>query len=239
LASLKNEIDYRFELSRDYADFRWVARRDKRFFPVFKKWMGMRNCCPQSLYELIVIATVLQNATVRRSQQMLDALLARFGTKVNFAGETLWAYWRPEDLEAVSEHELRALKLGYRAKFIKRVSHDFATGVVDEQAIRGLTKTEAEKELLKLYGVGPETARILLFEAFHHYDTFHHIAPWQQKIYSRLFYGKASVAVRKIQRDILARYQNYAMLAVHYIWEDVFWRRRHERIEWLEKEIRL
>lgn len=25
----------------------------------------------------------------------------------------------------------------------------------------------------------------------------------------------------------------------NYIWEDVFWRRKHEHIEWLEKEIRL
>jgi len=28
-------------------------------------------------------------------------------------------------------------------------------------------------------------------------------------------------------------------LAVHYIWEDIFWRRKNEKIEWLEKEIRL
>jgi hypothetical protein len=28
-------------------------------------------------------------------------------------------------------------------------------------------------------------------------------------------------------------------LASHYIWEDIFWKRKHEHIEWLEKEIRL
>jgi len=28
-------------------------------------------------------------------------------------------------------------------------------------------------------------------------------------------------------------------LAVHYIWEDIFWRRKNEKIDWLEKEIRL
>ncbi|MBE3092340.1 MAG: hypothetical protein IMZ51_01580 [Chloroflexi bacterium] len=30
----------------------------------------------------------------------------------------------------------------------------------------------------------------------------------------------------------------YSMLAVHYIWEDIFWRRKNEKIDWLEKEIR-
>jgi hypothetical protein len=83
------------------------------------------------------------------------------------------------------------------------------------------------------------TARILLFEAYHHYDTFDHIAPWQQKIYSQLFYGKQLVPVERIRADILKRYESYSMLAVHYIWEDVFWRGRNEHIEWLEKEIRL
>jgi hypothetical protein len=26
---------------------------------------------------------------------------------------------------------------------------------------------------------------------------------------------------------------------VHYIWEDLWWKRKNEHIEWLEKEIRL
>jgi hypothetical protein len=29
------------------------------------------------------------------------------------------------------------------------------------------------------------------------------------------------------------------MLAVHYIWEDLFWKRKNEHIDWLEKLIRL
>ena len=92
---------------------------------------------------------------------------------------------------------------------------------------------------MKLYGVGPETARILLFAVCHQYDTFDHIAPWQQKIYSRLFYKKPLVPTNKIRDDIRKQYGEYSMLAVHYIWEDIFWRRKNEKIDWLEKEIRL
>lgn len=237
--SLKKEVIWRFELNVDLKDFNKLARKEKRFYPVFKKWLGMRNTSEYTLYELLIIAIVLQNATVRRSQQMLDALIERFGTKVRFGNEELWAIWLPERLNSVSEQELRDLKIGYRAKFIKRLSQNFAEGDIDEFKLRNLDKESAKKELLKLYGVGPETARILLFEAFHHYDTFDHIAPWQQKIYSQLFYNKSSVFVEKIQDDIKKRYGKYSMLAVHYIWEDIFWRRKNEKIEWLEKEIRL
>ena len=36
-----------------------------------------------------------------------------------------------------------------------------------------------------------------------------------------------------------ARFGQHRMLAVHYVWEDLFWRRRHEGVDWLEKLIRL
>ena len=236
---LEQEISWRFELDADLKEFNKMAKTDRRFYPVFKKWLGMRNTSQFALYELLIIAIVLQNATVRRSQQMLDALIDKFGRKLEFDKKELWAIWRPEELEKVSEQELRDLKIGYRAKFIKRLSQDFAFGKIDEGKIRHSDKESAKRELEKLYGVGPETARILLFEAFHHFDVFDHIAPWQQKIYSRLFYGKKSVPVATIRADILRRYGKYSMLAVHYIWEDIFWRRKNEKIPWLEKEIRL
>ncbi len=239
IGKLKTEISWRFELDRDLSAFNTMARKDKRFFPVFRKWLGMRNTSKNTLYELLIIAIVLQNATVRRSQQMLDALISRFGTKVEFAGKTLWSIWLPERLENVSEQTLRDLKIGYRAKFIKKLSHDFASGTVDEYKLRTADKETAKTELMKLYGIGPESARILLFETYHHFDVFDHIAPWQQKIYSRLFYNKPRVSVKKIQTDIKRRYGTFSMLAVHYIWEDIFWRRRHEHITWLEREIRL
>jgi 3-methyladenine DNA glycosylase/8-oxoguanine DNA glycosylase len=239
LEKIKQEIIYRFELSRNLTEFNQVAKKDKRFYPVFKKWLGMRNMCQYNLYELLIIGIVLQNTTVRRSAQMLDALLEKFGTKMIFDNKEIWAIWLPEDLKNVTEEELRSLKVGYRAKIIKRVTQDFIEGKVEEFRLRKLDKESAKKELMKLYGVGPETARILLFEALHHYDTFEHIAPWQQKIYSRLFYNKPLVSVEKINRDIKKLYGKYSMLTVHYIWEDIFWRRKNENIPWLEKEIRL
>jgi len=236
---IKQEIIYRFGLNFDLREFNRLIKSDKRFYPIFKKWVGMRNSSQYTLYELLIIAIVLQNATIRRSQQMIDSLLAKFGIKAEFDNKELWAIWLPKELENVSEEELRALKVGYRAKFIKKLSKDFADGKVDEFKLRDFNKENAKEELMKLYGVGPETARILLFEAYHHYDVFEHIAPWQQKIYSRLFYGKKLVPTNKIYNDIKGQYGKYSMLAVHYIWEDIFWKRTTENILWLEKEIRL
>jgi 3-methyladenine DNA glycosylase/8-oxoguanine DNA glycosylase len=237
--SLKDEIIWRFELRKDLHDFNALARQDKRFYPVFAKWLGMRNASGQNLYELLILAIVLQNARASRTVQMLAALLQRYGTRLRFDNRELFAMWLPATMERVAERDLRDLRIGYRAKFIKRLSADFARGTMNEHALRAMDKDDAQRELLKLHGVGPETARILLFEALHHDDTFGHIAPWQRKIYSRLFYNRPMVSAERIRSDIIRRYGKYAMLAVHYIWEDIFWRRRNQKIAWLEREIRL
>jgi len=239
LELIKKEIIYRYELDQDLSDFIKLTKKNKRFTPVFNRWLGMRNSCEHNLYELLIISIVLQNATVHRSVQMLDNLLVKYGDQTEFDHKKFYAIWRPENLKYVSEQELRDLKIGYRAKFIKRLTEDFIEKKVDEFSLRKMTKESARNELMKLYGVGPETSRILLFEALHHYDAFDHIAPWQQKIYSQLFYNQPLVSANKIKKDIIKHYGRYSMLAVHYIWEDIFWRRKNEKIDWLEKEIRL
>ncbi len=170
---------------------------------------------------------------------MMLALLGKFGTRLSFDSKSLYAMWLPEDLDKVSEADLRVLKIGYRARFLKRLSGDFARGIVDEVRLRTLDLNSARKELIKLYGVGPETARMLLYPACHQHERLNHIAPWQQKIYSRIFYDKPLVPVRKIMTDLNKRYGDFASLATHYVWEDLFWRHRREPIGWLAKEIRL
>lgn len=236
---LVSELNYRFELDRDLSEFDQTFAKDPLLGPFLKRWKGMRNSCAHNLYGLLVIGITLQNATVKRSVQMLDALLTHYGRMLFFDGKEICAFWEPEEMLHVPEKELKALNIGYRAKTIKKLSETFVQEKIDEKELRTLSKDEAKEKLLKLYGVGPETARILLFEALHHYDTFEHVAPWQQKIYSRLIYGKKLVPAEKIKADILKRYGKYSMLAAHYLWEDVFWRRKHEKITWLEKEIRL
>jgi len=236
---LRDELTWRFHLDADLREFDRRMRVDARFAPVFRRWRGMRGSNPYTLYELMIVGVLLQNATVRRTVQMTEALLRAFGTQVSFDRKILFAMWTPAELRGVSEQELRALKVGYRAKMIKRLSAAFAAGEIDEFKLRAMDHESIRRELLKLYGVGPETARILLEAAFHYHSAIGHIAPWERKIYSRLFYNRRIVAESRIRDDLNRRHGEYATLAVGYIFEDVFWRRRHEHIPWLEKEIRL
>ncbi|MFA5987127.1 MAG: hypothetical protein WC797_00535 [Candidatus Paceibacterota bacterium] len=241
VASLIEEIKYLYNLNLDLSDFYKTFSNDKILSTIFKKWIGMRPGHPSCLYDYLIIGIVLQNASVRRSIQMLRTLLEHYGTQLDFDGKKLWCFWNPGALKNVSELDLRALKVGYRAKSIKKIDDYFAQGLINEEDLRQKDKETQMAELLKLYGVGPATVWYLLFDVFHHWDFFNHISPWEQKIYSKLFFDRDPenpVPVKKLLK-YFERFGKYKQLAVHYIWEDLWWKRKNEHIPWLEKEIRV
>lgn len=239
--SLIEEIKYSYNLNLDLKDFYKSFKNDKFLAPIIKKWRGMRPGHPSSLYEYLIIGIVLQNASIRRSVQMFQALLEGYGKLLEFDGKKLWCFWNPGGLKKVREKDLRALKVGYRAKSIKKIDNQFAKGLVNEMELRKKSREMQTEELLKLYGVGLATVWYILFDVFHHWDFFNHISPWEQKIYSKLFFNKNPenpVPVKKLLKHF-ERFDKYKQLAVHYIWEDLFWKRKNKNISWLEKEIRL
>ncbi len=187
--TLEHELRWRFDLDVDLREFNRLFASDPVLGSVIDRWRGMRVSWAYSLYEFLLVSVVLQNATVRRSVQMLDALFRQYGTLVRFDGKELYAFWAPEELSAVTEEALRALKVGYRARTIQRLTAHFASNAIDEHALRGRDKQSLAHELLELYGIGPASVGMLLFEVFHHYDAFDAISPWEQKIYSKLLFS--------------------------------------------------
>jgi 3-methyladenine DNA glycosylase/8-oxoguanine DNA glycosylase len=239
--SLLDEIDYRYNFQLDLAEFNHRFEGDPQLGPVIARWRGMKPLNHNSLYEYLIIAILLQNAAIHRSVAMMQALFENYGTLLAYNGKELYSFWKPEIIDGATEEELRALKVGYRAKSIKRVTEAFVQGEIDEFELRSKSKEEQREALLALYGIGPASVWYILFDVFHHLDKMDHISPWEQKIYSKLFFDREPddpVGVDELLKTF-ERFGDYEMLAVHYIWEDLFWRRQHEHVEWLEKLIRL
>lgn len=234
-----SEIVWRFDMDANLNDFFNSFNNDTLLQPVFEKWKGMRVGACQSLYEFIVITFVLQNATVRRSVQMMENLFNAYGYKLQFDNQVLSCFWPPELLAYITEEELRTLKVGYRAKFLLKLSQAFEQKTIDEKKMRLYSKELLRNELLKIYGIGPASVWYLMFEVFHHYDALETISPWEQKIYSKLLFNQKLVEKNVIMQEVTIRWGKWRMLAMHYIFEDLFGRRKENKIDWLEELIRL
>ena len=240
IKDILDELNWRYGFNEDISEFLKRFKSDKFLMAAMKNWKGMRLNCSNSLYELLIIAIVLQNATIRRTVQMMNTLFEKFGTLLKFDGKKIYAYWSPSDLDKISEEDLRKLKVGYRAKMIKRVSDSFSQGKINEFRLREIPLSEAKEVLLKLYGVGPATAQILLGEYFRNYETFDLKGRlWEQKLLSRLLFNKKLVSEKKVINELKKRYGKWKYLACHYLFQNLFWQHKNKKIPWLEKEIRL
>jgi len=241
IEKIVKEVNWRYGLDEDISEFSVEFENDRFLKAAFKRLKGMRNNCANSLYELLIISIVLQNATVRRTvQKMMNNLFNAYGKKLRFDNKELFAYWSPEDLKEIREEELRSLKVGYRAKMIKLISEAFAKGEIEESKIRKMDTKDTKKELMKLYGVGSATAQNILSGYLRRYDAFDLKGKlWEQKILSRVMFKKELVPPEEIAEEFEKRYGKWRGLAFHYIFTDIFWRHREKRIPWLEKEIRL
>jgi 3-methyladenine DNA glycosylase/8-oxoguanine DNA glycosylase len=235
-----NEISWRFDLdSTGVPEFVDRFRNDRLLGPAIQRSRGMRLKSGYSLYEYLVITVVLQNTIVRRSVSMLQALFERYGHKVLFDGHILWTFWTPEKIQAASEGELRSLKLGYRAKTLKKQAEQFVSGRIDETVLRRIRNSEQIAEALdEIYGVGLQSAWYMASELFHRYDSLDYISPWEGKIVGRALFRR-NVSAKKLQNFLTRRYGEYRLLAFAYIMIDLFWQHRETPIGWLAKMIRL
>ena len=233
------EVEFRYDLYSDMHSFNTDCGNDDFLKKALRKWSGMRVSVNTSFYEFLVITTVLQSATIKRTVQMFENLFKKYGSEITFDNKTLAVIWEPDTINQVSEDELREIKLGFRAKTLKRQASEFLSGEYNEFELRKLPTSELKKVLLKLYGIGPASVWYLLFEVFKRYEVFEYVSPWEQKIYSKLLFNKELVDSKTILEEVDKRWGKWKMLAAHYIFEDLFWQRKNENIPWLEKLIRL
>jgi 3-methyladenine DNA glycosylase/8-oxoguanine DNA glycosylase len=104
--------------------------------------------------------------------------------------------------------------------------------------LRKAPSEEQETALISLYGIGPASVGYIMFDAFHQWDFLKHISPWEQKIYSKIFFNRKLVSVETMLNEF-SKWGRWKNLAIHYVWENIWWQKRNEKIPWLEKLIRL
>jgi 3-methyladenine DNA glycosylase/8-oxoguanine DNA glycosylase len=131
------------------------------------------------------------------------------------------------------------LKLGYRARTLKRQAEQFLAGAFKETELRKIREKVALVESLdEIYGVGSQSAWYMASEFFHFYDALDYVSPWEGKVVGRFLFGH-NVGTARVQELLTQRYKEYRLLAFAYLLIDLFWQHREKQIQWLARLIRL
>lgn len=228
-----DEIRTRFTLTMDYSSFYSKHRSDRYLREAIRRNRGKHIGSNYSLYHHLIVAIFLQNTTVSRTIQMCGSALERYGRKIAFDGVELSSLWEPSDLQA-SEDDLRAIKLGYRAKSLKRLTEYFVEHSNILGTLRTLPSEQVARELLNIYGVGKQTVFYLMLGQFHRTDYLKHIPTWERRILSKYLFKKEDTNEAKLIDWFRDRYGKWCGFALSLVFEDVFFQHKKKPLPWLK-----
>lgn len=150
--------DY-FDLGTDYTEIKEeLIRNEPAIRSAADYGYGIR-ILRQDLFETIISFIVSQNNNIPRIRKCIEALCSRYGERIGDAfGREWYAFPEPEVLASASEEDLAALRLGYRAGYIRSSAERF----VSDMKAGCLPSTR--EDILSYRGVGPKVANcIMLF----------------------------------------------------------------------------
>ena len=169
----------------DLTDFYKLSQKDGVLRDVVKDLYGMHTVGWPELFPALILAVTLQMAPMKRSNQMMDLLIAKYGEQANFDGKTI-RYWpSAQTIANKSAQELKTeAKLGYRATNLIEIAKSLTHGFPTMDELYTMKPEEAKKKLLTLRGIGDYSAELVMPKMGFPLDV------WSAKIFNALFLGK-------------------------------------------------
>jgi N-glycosylase/DNA lyase len=142
----------------------------------------------QDGFEALCSFILSQNNNIPRIKGLIESLCRAYGEPFTDAYGTHYAFPTPEALAAVSEADLRALRVGFRAPYLADAAKRWVSGEIDTCVLANGTYGEAEAMLTRIRGVGPKVAACVLLFGFGRTDAFP-IDVWIKKVLATHFGG--------------------------------------------------
>jgi N-glycosylase/DNA lyase len=151
---------------------------------------------------------------IAQIQQINHNLRRTFGEK--FADD-LHTFPTAGRLAQVSEQQLRACRLGFRARHLHVATRQIASSEISLDRIAALPTSEAREQLMRVRGVGEKVANCVLLFAYGRAEAFP-IDVWVERVLRRLYFSKKSRAGHdKLRAFAHAHFGPYAGYAQQFL----------------------
>jgi N-glycosylase/DNA lyase len=121
-----------------------------------------------------------------------------------------------ERLANVTEAQLRACKMGFRAPHLLAAARQIADGKLDLERLRHLPLAEARGELMTLRGVGGKIADCVLLFAYG-FDGAFPVDVWVERALRELYFPRRRVSAKRLQHFAATHFGPHAGYAQQYL----------------------
>jgi N-glycosylase/DNA lyase len=154
----------------------------------------------QDPWECLVSFMLSATKQIVQIRQIIACLCERHGTPVPVpAGEApAHAFPTAAQIAGLSEAELRACKMGFRAPNVLAAAERIAAGTFELERVRPLPLAAARAELMQLRGVGAKIADCVLLFAYGANAAFP-VDVWIKKALQELYFPRRRASEKRLQ----------------------------------------
>jgi DNA-3-methyladenine glycosylase II len=160
-------------LERELDEFYKLSEKDTYLNLLVKSFLGVKPPRFPSIFEALVNAISCQQVTLDLGIILLNRLSQQFGKKFEDANFTQYAFPRPEDLQNISEEEIKKLGFSYqKALAIKELTQALLADRTLFDDLEKMTNEEAVIFLSKMHGIGRWSSEYVLLRGLGRIDVF-------------------------------------------------------------------
>ncbi|MDR2167234.1 MAG: N-glycosylase [Clostridiales bacterium] len=211
--------DY-FDLKRDYGAIKAeIAKNDPIMQRAIDFAPGIR-LLQQDPWETLISFIISQNNRIPQIKQVIKNIAAAFGDPID--GEN-FAFPTTRQLSTATAEDLRALKAGFRDKYILAAT----TANLPLTRDNALTTEELRKMLLSIKGIGEKVAHCVLLFGYGRYDSFP-VDVWVRRVMENLYFDGKKTSPAQILAHAQNKFGQNAGFANQYLFHYVRKTYRHD-----------
>ncbi len=202
-----------FPLEEFYA----FAQNDAVLRELTARFRGLRPTQSTNLFEMMITSISAQQINLQFAFAVRSRLVRRYGEKLQYNGETYFAFPTPEKLARVRVASLRALQFTEKkSEYIIGLARAICEGKLDLAHLPNLSDEEIAERLLPLHGIGRWTVEWLLARGLGRGNAIAAGDLGVRKAVQQFYFNNAPQSEDTI-RAFAQRWGNFTNLAVHYL----------------------
>ena len=202
-----------FDLMRDYdAIITKISESDDTMQTAVAFAPGIR-ILQQDPWEMLISFIISANNRIPQIKQVVKNISMRYGAQID---EQNYAFPTAEKLLQATSEDLRALKTGFRDKYIIDAAQKVAAGALDLNRDTALSTEDLRKSLLNVQGVGEKVAHCILLFGYGRFDTFP-VDTWVRKVMQQYYFNGETVNAAQIHSLAQERFGELSGFAQQYL----------------------
>ncbi|MFJ6211131.1 DNA glycosylase [Lysinibacillus sp. NPDC092081] len=162
-----------FDLDNDLTPFYEMAKADPLLKMPAQKFYGLRVVGIPDLFEALCWGVLGQQINLAFAYSLKRQFVEGFGDSIEWNGKKYWVFPSYERIARLTPNDLADIKMTVKkSEYIIGIAKLMASGELSREKLMKMNFKDAEKNLIKIRGIGPWTANYVLMRCLRFQTAF-------------------------------------------------------------------